>query len=1089
MPSCNLWVSGINSSTRANDLKALFNKHVKVVAAKIMTNARSPDSSCFGYIILSSVEDAKKCITSLNSTKLNGNTISVTFDKPKVELPKSQLSGPSVTAVEKSKEAVRKTVSKTSSNTINVNKTKSRTISKAKVTDVKGQTQKAEKSKSDKKVEDMRPRTTLKTTDNRSLRDKPAAEKLDSGKKKEVKGSKIISLKSKTYEKGSKIISLKSNEKGSKNISLKSKSSEKGSKIISLKSKSNDKASGSRVSSKDRSVSSKDQGDKPRRIIHLNRKPGDGEGRGWQARSGWMRNHRIGYFKSRNVTSHSFDQRNRTSPFRTSQVVDKSRRLKDLHIKQRAEAYKLEQERDEIRSDIRRATEEMEWRKQQEQIRLEQLDLERREREWEEQQLLEQIREEEERLRFEEEQRIAEFEEEQRRLVAEEMRIREEERLRFIEPPYNEQDRFVDNRWSPRDGDRLRGQGNSPDDRSRGQHRDEGRGYQPHHEDRKHRDRHSAERYEANRKEEREREKQRKERERQEKERRDKEKREKERQEQLERERQERERKEQERRERERLDQERRERERLEREMKEQERRDREKLEKERQERLRLEKEKEAQEKEKLELAERVKQLERENEEIRIKENKIKEELRLEKEEHDRMRREALKRSYEPRGHREDYPAQVKRQNMSENRYNSQSDRGYDNYQSTDHQRRNFNRGDDQREVYLEHREIGYSKEQPDYDERERYNKFAGERTVTVYRKFDNDQYDRNRNSNSSTPSGYDRSKSDYSRDQDRYYDSTNNHDRNRDDRNPHSNKANNNYERQRNDNKGNTRGSSYTKGHSSGSSHGYSRGMESNSNQGYSKGLDFGRSHDRNKGHTKKDFVDYKLSSKRDSYKSHEDSNKSKMGIERKAVSKGRSTDDLWRNAGYGKTAPSNRDQGGYSGSSGDRGPVEGSYPGSNTQSTWSQRGRNSSQVRAGGDYQPNQPTLSMKTDSKGPGAWGSGAGYSQQGASMPQTRMSTSFGSSNNRLNPGNVQDMPVQQSVMFQDGRLSNPSVSVPYPMMSVPQRNSGPNMMPHHNPAIIPQPQPSVGMVPHPQEQGVQPGFVNVTYKYYTPGRPF
>lgn len=30
VPSCNLWVSGINSSTRANDLKALFNKHVKV---------------------------------------------------------------------------------------------------------------------------------------------------------------------------------------------------------------------------------------------------------------------------------------------------------------------------------------------------------------------------------------------------------------------------------------------------------------------------------------------------------------------------------------------------------------------------------------------------------------------------------------------------------------------------------------------------------------------------------------------------------------------------------------------------------------------------------------------------------------------------------------------------------------------------------------------------------------------------------------------------------------------------------------------------------------------------------------------------
>ena len=47
-----------------------------------MTNAKSPaDSSCFGYIILSSIEDARKCISSLNNTELNGNLISVTFDK------------------------------------------------------------------------------------------------------------------------------------------------------------------------------------------------------------------------------------------------------------------------------------------------------------------------------------------------------------------------------------------------------------------------------------------------------------------------------------------------------------------------------------------------------------------------------------------------------------------------------------------------------------------------------------------------------------------------------------------------------------------------------------------------------------------------------------------------------------------------------------------------------------------------------------------------------------------------------------------------------------------------------------------------
>uniref|UniRef100_K1QME3 Scaffold attachment factor B2 n=1 Tax=Magallana gigas TaxID=29159 RepID=K1QME3_MAGGI len=239
VPSCNLWVSGINSSTRANDLKALFNKHVKVVAAKIMTNARSPDSSCFGYIILSSIEDAKKCIASLNNTRLNGNTISLTFDK----------------------------------------------------------------------------------------------------------------------------------------------------------------AGEGRISSRDRSVSSKDQGDKPRRVIHLNWKPGGGEGRGWQSSSGWMRNHRIGYFKSRSAMSHSYDQEsNRRNGVEEATGADSSGTTGSGAAGER------------VGGTAASGTD---------QVTLV---------------CMFYIREEEERLRFEEEQRIVVFEEEQRRLVAEEMRIREEERMRFIEP-------------------------------------------------------------------------------------------------------------------------------------------------------------------------------------------------------------------------------------------------------------------------------------------------------------------------------------------------------------------------------------------------------------------------------------------------------------------------------------------------------------------------------------------------------------------------------------------------------------------------------------------------------------------------------
>lgn len=127
------------------------------------------------------------------------------------------------------------------------------------------------------------------------------------------------------------------------------------------------------------------------------------------------------------------------------------------------------------------------------------------------------------------------------------------------------------------------------------------------------------------------------------------------------------------------------------------------------------------------------------------------------------------------------------------------------------------------------------------------------------------------------------------------------------------------------------------------------------------------------------------------------------------------------------------------------------------------------------------------MKADTNASTGWNSGTNYGAQSASTPQTRMTASFGSSD-RMNPGSVQDLSVQQTVMFQDSRLGNPPTSVPYPVMSLPHRNSAP-IIPHPNTTIIPQPQPSMGMVPHPQEQGVQPGFVNVTYKYYTPGRPY
>ncbi|XP_074105343.1 uncharacterized protein LOC141531420 isoform X2 [Cotesia typhae] len=75
--SRNLWVSGLSSTTRATDLKQIFSKYGKVIGAKVVTNARTPGTRCYGYVTMSTSEDAAKCIQHLHRTELHGRVISV----------------------------------------------------------------------------------------------------------------------------------------------------------------------------------------------------------------------------------------------------------------------------------------------------------------------------------------------------------------------------------------------------------------------------------------------------------------------------------------------------------------------------------------------------------------------------------------------------------------------------------------------------------------------------------------------------------------------------------------------------------------------------------------------------------------------------------------------------------------------------------------------------------------------------------------------------------------------------------------------------------------------------------------------------
>ncbi|XP_026735565.1 SAFB-like transcription modulator isoform X1 [Trichoplusia ni] len=98
----NLWVSGLSGDTRAKDLKQLCSKHGKVIGAKVVTNARTPGSRCYGYVTMASAQDAENCIKNLHRTELHGRMISV--EKAKSESESSSRRQPTRSERRSSKE-------------------------------------------------------------------------------------------------------------------------------------------------------------------------------------------------------------------------------------------------------------------------------------------------------------------------------------------------------------------------------------------------------------------------------------------------------------------------------------------------------------------------------------------------------------------------------------------------------------------------------------------------------------------------------------------------------------------------------------------------------------------------------------------------------------------------------------------------------------------------------------------------------------------------------------------------------------------------------------------------------------------------
>ncbi len=77
-----IYVGGLPFSTTDTQMEALFAAHGTVVSARVITDKVTGQSRGFGFVEMSSPNEAQAAIAALNSTELEGRSLTVTEAKP-----------------------------------------------------------------------------------------------------------------------------------------------------------------------------------------------------------------------------------------------------------------------------------------------------------------------------------------------------------------------------------------------------------------------------------------------------------------------------------------------------------------------------------------------------------------------------------------------------------------------------------------------------------------------------------------------------------------------------------------------------------------------------------------------------------------------------------------------------------------------------------------------------------------------------------------------------------------------------------------------------------------------------------------------
>lgn len=77
-----IYVGGLPYSTTEQQLNDLFAAHGTVESARVITDKFTGQSRGFGFVEMSTAEEAKTAISALNGTQLDGRTLTVNEARP-----------------------------------------------------------------------------------------------------------------------------------------------------------------------------------------------------------------------------------------------------------------------------------------------------------------------------------------------------------------------------------------------------------------------------------------------------------------------------------------------------------------------------------------------------------------------------------------------------------------------------------------------------------------------------------------------------------------------------------------------------------------------------------------------------------------------------------------------------------------------------------------------------------------------------------------------------------------------------------------------------------------------------------------------